>query len=103
MAKIGQNRQGVAGPLFFHPPHLWEKNPSPPVAALIRSKTAVETGSSCAAVVLIIYIGMPADCASSATSSGGTMLELSGPFENTTITFLPGCWPASCTVNNSEL
>ena len=38
-----------------------------------------------------------------ATFSGGTMLELSGPLENTTITFRPWYWAASFTVSSSEL
>src|SRR5438445_9212559 len=46
---------------------------------------------------------VPVDCANSATSSGGTTLELSGPLENTTITFLPLYCAASLTVSNRQL
>src|ERR1017187_1635766 len=45
----------------------------------------------------------PADWANSATSSGGTTLELSGPFENTTTTFRPLFSAASFSVNKSEV
>ena len=73
------------------------------MAAVMRSNTAVDTGSNLASWVLIMYMETPADWANSATSSGGTTLELSGPLENTTTTFLPVYCAASFSVSNRVL
>ena len=40
-------------------------------------------------------MGMPSSSATARTSSGATMLALSGPFENTMITLRPGTLAAS--------